>query len=119
MSKIHVHNLTLSRQHVDDPDLEVEVEPRLHPPEDPTDWPELKRIVLEAVRDIPCNSHVLVDGMGQFTALVQDLEQYRMLFAVHDPESKQIVDVAPFQPFTPAERYAAGIALARRNGNGR
>lgn len=107
---IKLYNLTLSRinlsqQVIDSLNLEAEAEPRMRPPADPTDWREIKAIVRDAVRGIPQGARVLVNGFPQFTALVQDLAQFRLVFGIFDAKTGEIVDVVGFQSWSGGERY--------------
>ena len=110
MSTIKLYNLTLSKINLSDQlasslNLEVEAEPRMRPPADLTDWPEIKAIVRDAVCGIPQGAHVLVDGSPQFASLVQDLAQFRLVFGIFDAQTGDVVDVIGFQGWGSGERW--------------
>lgn len=83
---------------------EVEVPPRLKPVNDPTNFGELKAIVLDAVRGIEPGSAVLVGGLGQFQALVMQLP-YKFFFADFNFTEKKVQGLIPFEPFTRKEIF--------------
>lgn len=102
-----LYNLTLHRQDQLaelDTGFRVEVEPRLRPVKDPTNYGELKRIVKEAVRQIPAGSDVLIGGLGQFQALIMQLP-FKFYFANFDPVQKRVVGLIEHEPFTRQELF--------------
>lgn len=54
---------------------DVEVFPRLKPVDDPSDQQEIKRVIREAVSDIPKGADVIIGGLGQFQILISQLAQ--------------------------------------------
>lgn len=93
--------LNLSQWGID----EVEIQPRLKPVDDVTDYNQLKSAVRNAVKDdIPSGACVLVGGLGQFQALITQL-QYKVFFANFDPIKKEMLGLIPHQPFSRAEIY--------------
>jgi hypothetical protein len=83
---------------------EVEEVPRLRPVNNPTDFQELKAITKEAVKGIEPGSAVLIGGLGQFQALIQQLP-YRVFFANFNFAEKRIEGLIPFVGFTRQEIF--------------
>src|SRR5205807_2152695 len=59
----------------------VEERPRLRIV-DPTNWVEMKRVVREALRDVPLGADVLVGGLGQLQALVMELGLHNIYYVL-------------------------------------
>lgn len=82
----------------------VEVQPRLKPVSDPTNFDELKAIVKEAVTGIAPGAAVLVGGLGQFQALIQQLP-FKVYFANFNSAERRVEGLIPFEPFTRQEIF--------------
>lgn len=81
-------NLTLHRG-VSVGDYEVEETPRLKPVADVSDWETIIENVRQATADIPDGSNVLVGGLGQYQAVVQEWARHhscKIFFALFDKE---------------------------------
>lgn len=83
---------------------EVEIQPRLKPVNNPADFQEMKAILKEAVQGIEPGDAVLVGGLGQFQALVQQLP-YRIFFADFNFAEKRVEGVIPFEGFDRQEVF--------------
>jgi len=93
MKKIKLYNLTLHPQLNTVEGFEVEEKPRLRAIKNPEDWEEIKQVVREAFKGVPPDSDLLVGGLGQFQALIQqiaDHNQMRLWFAIMDPETRKV-----------------------------
>jgi len=88
-----LYNLTLHKQLDKVKGFEVEENPRLKPVNDISDWDEILETVETAIKSIPDGSDVLVGGLGQFQAIIQqwaDHHQCRLWFAVMD-ETRHVI----------------------------
>jgi hypothetical protein len=83
---------------------EVEIQPRLSPVDKPADYEALKKVVRDAVAGIAPGSSVLIGGLGQFQALINQLP-FKFFFADFDPQERRVVGLIPHQPFTRQEIF--------------
>lgn len=93
-------NLDLSHHNI----TEVEEAPRLRPVDDPTDYEQLKSVVIEATKDIPLGSAVLIGGLGQYQALIMQLS-FQFFFANFNPVKQKVEGLIEHQPFNRKELF--------------
>lgn len=102
-----LYNLTLHRQEdlaELDTGFDVEVEPRLRPIQNPSDYDEVKAAVRKAVRGLRPGACVLVGGLGQFQALVMQLP-LRAFFVDLDPQARKARGLIEHKAWTRQELF--------------
>lgn len=77
----------------------VEVEPRLKPVQNVSDYKELKKNVRDAVKDVPLGSKVIVGGLGQYQALVMQLNLQCYFVDMKDRVPVGLIKHVPFDRF--------------------
>lgn len=96
------YNLTMHKQSqlaevvTDD---EVEVEPRLKPVKSVSDYNELKNNVRDAVKGVPLGAKVIVGGLGQYQALVMQLNLRFYFVDIKDRIPVGLIKHVPFDRF--------------------
>ncbi len=88
-----MHNQSQLAAIIDD---EVEVAPRLKPVDDVKDYETLKANIRDAVKDVPLNAKVIIGGLGQYQAL---LMQLNFQFYFVDMKDRVPVGLIKHEPF--------------------